>query len=625
MNSSTSDVGNVFNRLRGLKNVSGRRVMPGAEVFEELGKADSNQAQPNVVPNFSNFLHPNPVSPPVPPNTPELNRGGSITPKSADVRANSTPQEQQMQAAVQEPVPQQEGAPLTEQESPGFWASIGNKLSNLSGGTKLISNLVQDPVGTVTDKAKSLAWGSGLPTVWEKGKNLVGANNAEPNIEAFDSPFENLVPYGNVPAQATEEQKGQYRISNAEAVQKAIENPGYMAAYGSAQDIAQHPALQATFKEVTGIDYSPQLAEQLTAYEGGMQKLDEQLEGIYNDYGAQSDEITQRIESNTSTDQDKFFIGLSLILPLIVGGVLNKEAGLASFASGAAGLADILGNRDDRVRKDEHSLLDIGKEKANIVEKRAQIPQDISKFAQNIRKNLPKDPNEHLIGQSEIKWKDPETGEERAGVRILPGLVADKRYANTPADLKRMQKAANELSGEKKLVDNVNQISNDVLQVVSQLDDPSIFSQAFNQIVSNKAPSALQNLTQDVTVNGKKVNAGIALRSGLNSLNREFSRIKDSSKTDLALRGQIEQLLFNPTDSFATPDTAINQIMSIRDMAQSDLLNSAKARGFVPEQLIAEMEKANNPIFQGLNKRDDKKELDSIKTDLFQEKLNYGQ
>lgn len=56
---ATQNLGNVMTRLGGLKNVSGRRVMPGAEFLQDLEDTDtdvSGTAQP--LPNFANFKAP---------------------------------------------------------------------------------------------------------------------------------------------------------------------------------------------------------------------------------------------------------------------------------------------------------------------------------------------------------------------------------------------------------------------------------------------------------------------------------------------------------------------------------------------------------------------------------------
>jgi len=84
--SSNSSLGNVISRLQGLKNVSGspkRRVMPGAEFLEDQESPPQDfSGTANPLPNFANFTPP-------PPNQPESDLGGELTPQSYDVRANT--------------------------------------------------------------------------------------------------------------------------------------------------------------------------------------------------------------------------------------------------------------------------------------------------------------------------------------------------------------------------------------------------------------------------------------------------------------------------------------------------------------------------------------------------------
>src|SRR5678816_4503226 len=91
---SAGAMGNVL-RLQGLKNVSGRRVMPGAEFLQDLEDPENDVAG---------------ISPPMPEiNQPEADFGGELTPQSYDVRANS----------VSNP----------EQEA-GFFSKLGQSLGN---------------------------------------------------------------------------------------------------------------------------------------------------------------------------------------------------------------------------------------------------------------------------------------------------------------------------------------------------------------------------------------------------------------------------------------------------------------------------------------------------------------
>src|SRR5690606_9915783 len=152
------------------------------------------------------------------------------------------------------------------------------------------------------------------------------------------------------------------------------------------------------FEKYTGINYEPQIAQQVSSYEEAMKGIEDQYNGITSNLSEQAKQINQRIMSNQATDADKYYIGLALLMPLIIGGIFGKEAGLGALGGGAKGIADVLAGRQKSIRDDEASLLDIAKQQVGTQEKLANINLDKAKLGPALRSALPEDPNQHLTG-----------------------------------------------------------------------------------------------------------------------------------------------------------------------------------------------------------------------------------
>jgi hypothetical protein len=277
------------------------------------------------------------------------------------------------------------------------------------------------------------------------------------------------------------------------------------------------------------------------------------------------------------------------------------------------------------MREDEASLLDLSKQQSANQEKLSNIGLEKAKLGPALRKMLPEDPNAHLAGMREGVWENPETGEEVRGVEIKPGLIARPEFLATKEGKADMLKAANELSEVKTYVDEVNDLTEDVINIVTQLDDPSFAWKGLTSILSGKSPTILAKMTQDVDVDGRKVNAGVALEEKLGFLANAYGMAKEIGQLDRAAQNHIKKIVENPTSTFLTPADSLNQILEVRKLAQRGLVRGAANKGFYPEFVIRDMEQVNNPLFQGLNQAEDQKYNEQLKRKAFQGEMNYAQ
>ena len=622
-------LGNMMSRLSGIKSASGRRVMDQPEFLQNLQEEDTDvTGTAPKLPNFANFQSPTP-------NLPEPDLGGELTSQSYDVRANSSPPPDEGLGANLRKI----GANLWNNFKAGWTPGISDETRQQMGikpvaqtppiETAQVDAQEQLPPVTASEQLspKPLRsqppeqspgfWGAISDYVNPTKRNQMSDYNKELSQDA------QILSQGGNPDEVRLGQQEQQNLTHEQ--QKAVQQPWQYSAYGSAEQVANSPALAAKFKEITGTDYEPQIAQQVQTYEEAMKGIEDIHNGLQTQLSTQAQGINQRILNNQTTENDKYFIGLALLMPLLVGGIFGKEAGLGALAGGAKGYADILGGRQKSIKEDEAALLDINKQQASNAEKLADIQLKKSQLGPSLRKALPEDPNAHLVGMQEAEWTDPETGETVRGVKIKPGLVARPEFLSSKEGKADMMKAANELSEVKTYVDEVNDLTEDVINIVSQLEDPSFAWKAMTNILTGKSPTILSKMSQDVMLDGRKVNAGIALEEKLGFLANAYGMAKDIGQLDRAAQNHIKKIIENPTSTFLTPEDALNQILEVRKLAQRGLVRGAANKGFYPEFIIRDLEEANNPLFQGLNQSEDEKYNEQLKRKAFQGEMNYAQ
>ncbi len=631
MSTPNSSLGNVISRLQGLKNVSGRKVMPDAEFLQELEESPTDVAgTANPLPDFSQFL-------PNQQNEPEPDFGGELTPKSYDVRANVVNNQ----------------PPENPQDNPGFWSKVGTALADYVNPQKRqeMATRNQSMMGrgmpeqatpqTPPIETTEVDMQEGLPPVTASQQEYKGPIAPEAStgiggaIYDYFNPTKReemktynqelsqdaqIIARGENPAEVRRVQAENLR----EDVKKAMANPMQYGAYGSANEVANSPALKAKFSEMTRIDYTPQVQAEVTKHEEAMKGVEDSLSGIDTQLSGQAEAIKQRILNNQTTDSDKYYLGLALLMPLLIGGIFGKEAGLGALGGAAKGFADVLGNRQKGIKEDEESLLDISKQRGLNQEKLANLGIEKSKLPMNIRKNLPEQENKHLMGMQMAEWTDPETGEVHKGGRLKPGLVARYEYLSSPDAVKDMRKAANEIAEVKTYVDDVNSLTDDIIEIVGQLNDPTAFYKGFTSIMSGKVPGALSKLTQDVEFEGRKQNAGTLLEEKLGFLANKYGMAQQLGQLDRAAQAHIKKIMDNPTSTFLSPKDVLNQMLEIRKLVQNGLINQASNAGFYPEFLIEDLEKKNNKLFGKLNQKEEDKYANELFKKASQNEIKYA-
>jgi len=584
----TSDsLGNVL-RLKGLKNVNGRRRVSGApDVLESLAPEDVD------VSGTQNEEH----------NVPMPDMEGGLVPESYDVRANEVIHPEVPQPAEEENVYTQIGrslgsqfvqsqppetpppvetrqveaaeglpnqAPPEQAESPGFWGSIG----------KALKEYIQ-PFGTVD--------------------HFMGRGTPETRQMMEDA---QLRAQGVNPDQRRAEQAQEQQLQQAEfkaQIDQAQQNPMEYVVYGATDAAANMPEIKKQIETITGTDFSPMIQEQTRQYEKVLSDLENNNNQAMASYDEQLNRIKQRIETNSATDMDKYYIGLALLMPLLAGAIFGKEAALGALGGGFKGLSDVYRERGKNIREDESAISELEKIKANTDLKRGELELEKLKLPGTIQKNLPKDEREHLKGKSEVTWTDPETGKQRIGIQIKPGLIAYDEYVTDKDELKEMRKEASDLETGLTATRQINKITKNIIDLSSKLKDKSALGKAFNSYILNKDPSIASQLGEEVNFEGRKVNSAVALTFQIKALVDAYRQVKGMRALTGTVQDHIEGMLQNPAASFQTPKDTIDQMLYMRNLAQAQLMNNAKGLGFAPEFLMEEIGKENKDVYNQLN------------------------
>ncbi len=79
------------------------------------------------------------------------------------------------------------------------------------------------------------------------------------------------------------------------------------------------------------------------------------------------------------------------------------------------------------------------------------------------------------------------------------------------------------------------------------------------------------------------------------------------------VQDHIDGMLTNPIGSFNSPKDTIDQMLYVKDLAQTNLINNAESQGFVPQFLQQDFSQKNRRTNDKLNKQQDQKDLVGIK------------
>lgn len=613
-------------RLSNLKNVSGRRRVRGEpnylDELEEMpdSVAGTNDDQvldyENPLPEATNAssydVRANQIIEPEEENVfrkigENLATSMDLQPDNAQRQAPAPPIETQ-QVDIEEGLPpvsaQQEEQALGQEPKGGFLES----LRRFAAATRRPGEMIEEKVGRPIKEAVSDYFSP------EKRKEMAASN--ERLLEDASLRTQGLDP---------EEARAQKHEEFQNQIDQALENPWEHAVYGATDEVARRPQLQQQFEEITGIDYTPQIEEEVKKYEEAMQATEEALRGEQTFLKGEQKRILDRILSNQTNEQDKLYIGMALLMPLIVGAVLGKEAGIGALGGAAQGIGQLLTQREKLNRADEEAVRDLSKQIGTTTEKLGNLEVEKLKLKPNLLKSLPKDEREHLKGMEMAYMVDPETGDRlNEGIRIKPGLVAPfSQVANNEA-LKEIRKEAKDINEDRDYLNRLNRSTENIIKLASQLEKEGFGTQFWKNFTLKKEPKLLAKFGPTITLDGRKVNAGVALAQEIEAVVDGYRNLKNIRGFGDRVVKHVENILASPIGSFQSPQDTIDQAINFRRMARDALLQKANNSGFISEYLEKDFVNEDRDIYSSLNKKEQSKRVDELKRDMLKSEMQYG-
>lgn len=375
---ANSSLGNVFSRLQGLKNVSGRKVMPGAEFVEELEEPPTDVSDTaQSLPNFSNFLPPEQ-------NEPESDLGGELTPQSYDVRANTViPTEEEGQGA-------------------GFWSKIGSALADYVNPQK-------------------------RQEISEKNADMFSQN--QQRMAPQEAPMEQMIPPSPPPIETEETdiseglppvtptQEMAMESPEMAAPQEAAppeqpqappdpeaKEPGTYVEVGSAQQVYNDPnaspELKAEIERIFDTKLTPQRTQEVNEFEKVVQAFMDKLDGVETALSTREKSLLAKVENRNLSTSEQISMAMALLAPALIGGLLAGKHGIAGgLASGGKGVVDLLANREKERGEAEQLLPEIAAERSKVAKEKMATTQQANELKRKINESVPNQALKNLFSR----------------------------------------------------------------------------------------------------------------------------------------------------------------------------------------------------------------------------------
>lgn len=544
-------------------------------------------------------------------NVPVADEAGGLLPESFDVRANEV---------------------IVDQEQPSFFQKLGEGLGKLlrrdqPPQEEIVQETVEErtpsmPMQTAglsgQDFGKALFGLAGLARQTPEGKKATKdeIRDIQEAVRLRQSPeskfqgqgVKDIVPQMQADRALTERNEDMVR---QESINVAQETPWEEVVYGATDIFAKQPELQKQFTEYTGINFDDQIAARVSDAEKVLAEIDKPLEAVLQSYDKDELALRQRIEQQQATDQDKLYIGLALLMPLLVGGIFGAEAGLGALAGGTKGVVDVLQGREKRIREDEESLRNIQKDKAAVALKRGDLQLEKAKLPEQIRKAFPKDETAHLKGQF-VSWVDPETGQVEGGKQILPDFVVPISEIPDEDAVKDYKKEARKLAEQRKTIEKTNDLTRQLIETASQIEDKNLVMRALAAYMlqdGKEKTTLLQNIKKQIAVetapkvkvDGREVNAYRHMESLVELLVDAYRRNNNMRALTNTVAQHFEGIAREPLSGGVKMKDFIEQMLKLRDGAQNFFISDAQAQGFYAEPFIEQFGKDNREIYKKLN------------------------
>lgn len=374
---ANSPLGNVISRLQGLKNVSGRKVMPGAEFLEDLEDdgPDVSGTAPQL-PNFSNFLPPEQ-------NQPEVDTGGQLTPQSYDVRANTVI-----------PIEQEEPGFLSRiGNASGFWSEVGSALASYVSPQKNKEMSAHNASLFNRDKKPEQMIQQSAPTQQMIPPTSPPIETEETDISEGLPP---VTPSQEMAMQAPEMQANQQHTApeKQQLPEEQEKEPGTFVELGAAQqaydDPNATPELKSEIERIFDTKLSPERKKEVNEFEKVVQAFMDKLDGVDTALTAREQSLLSKVENRNLSSSEQISMAMALIAPAIIGGLLGGKQGIAgALAEGGKNVMNVLSEREKGINEAEQLLPEIALEKSKIAKEKLATSQQANELKRKINESVP--------------------------------------------------------------------------------------------------------------------------------------------------------------------------------------------------------------------------------------------
>jgi phage host-nuclease inhibitor protein Gam len=360
---------------------------------------------------------------------------------------------------------------------------------------------------------------------------------------------------------------------------------------GELEALDADPMAQTEFRNLTGLDYTEELKDLLRPYVDASTKATEAL----NDEALA---IRDRLSGGATsmTDQDKILLGMAVVIPVILAGLIGgKEGALGALAGGLQGIAPAFMPPDISGReKDLKRLSEIGKEQLNIEK---QLGEKIGESEKQITKQTHV-PETNITLPAELEGRQykviqGKNGKKLVGIRTgtdeLLYDAANITKGDVKEDVKRMNKNADDAVERMQAANEIQNEVKDLKNIYEQLEKQGVsgYLSAFAGDLTQGGENLTSPLITD-PLTGEKINSALAIA---NIREKLLDRYRAMLGGNRALTEQInkhfEKLFPNPFEFKNKISITEAKNISNRFLGESmrEFVNNIHSLGFLKEPL----------------------------------------
>lgn len=359
---------------------------------------------------------------------------------------------------------------------------------------------------------------------------------------------------------------------------------------GELEALDADPMAQSEFKNLTGLDYSEDLKDLLRPYVEASTKAADAL----NDEALA---IRERLSGGAQamTDQDKILLGMAVVIPVILAGLIGgKEGALGALVGGLQGIAPaFLPPEQANTEKDLKRLSEIGKEQLNIEK---QLGDQLGEAEKKITKQT-HIPETNVTLPAELEGRQYKVIESKNGKKVgirtgndeLLYDASNITKGDAKEDIKRMNKKADDAVDRMQAANEIQNEVKDLDNIYQQLEKQGVkgYLSAFAGDITAGgenliAPTIIDPLT------GEKINAAVAIANIREKLlDRYRAMLGGNRALTEAINTHFEKLFPNPFDFKNKISVTEAKNISKRFLGESmrEFVNNIHSLGFLKEPL----------------------------------------